>query len=83
MWSWFKHEFVTSRTLLEAYQLVFSFCSFRILNQRADPHFLFFSNITRSMNFSDVDVVAKSPNLTILNYNEPVQGHLAYTANQG
>ncbi|KAL0055672.1 hypothetical protein WJX82_003065 [Trebouxia sp. C0006] len=57
--------------------------TFRILNQRADPHFLFFSNITHSGNFSDVDVIARSPNITIVNYNEPTQGHLAYTGNQG
>ena len=35
------------------------------------------------MNFSDRDVVAKSPNISVVNYNEPTQGHLAYTANQG
>ena len=57
-------------------------CRFRILNQRADPHFLFFANITHSMNFSDVDVIAKSANISIVNYNEPTQGHLAYTGNQ-
>ncbi len=55
-------------------------CRFQLLNHRADMQFVLVANLTSWL--GGFDVLARSPIIKPKNYNEPLQGHLARTANQ-
>ncbi len=61
-------------------------CRFQVLNQRYPTVFLYFSNITSvgsgNVAWSSDKVKGVSPPIDITP-NEPTQGHLTFTSNQG
>ena len=53
---------------------------FILLNQRQPVAFFFFKNVTDANGFSNLTYSGRSPTITLSNPNQPVQGHLALTA---
>lgn len=54
---------------------------FILLNQRQPLAFYFFKNVSASTGFSNLTYSGRSAMINLANPNEPLQGHLALTAN--